>query len=70
MEIKKYFRTKKIWTPFLIFNIKIHVFFKKSSPCLLRNRGTTDWARGGRTARPLSKPALGVFTTIILTNKR
>ena len=52
MEIKKILSCKKNWTPFLIFNIKIHVFFFKWDLYLLRNRRTTDWARGSRTSRP------------------
>ena len=58
MEIKKILSYKKKLDLFLIFNIKIHVFFKNSDLYLLRNRRTTDWARDGRTARPLSQPAL------------
>ena len=53
MEIKKILSYIKNLDLFFIFNIKIHVFFKKSDLYLLRNRRTTDWARDDRTARPL-----------------
>ncbi|CAF2076022.1 unnamed protein product [Brassica napus] len=59
MEIKKkHFHIKKIWIYFLIFNIKIYVFFKKSDSYLLKNKETTDWARYDRTAGSLSERAL------------